>query len=156
MRLDKHMKQAILRSIVDDIPKFVTSEEQAKQDIQEALVKGMSPLARKLYKQNPKALASVRLTYEHGFSYPVSIPAGDADHAAVLKPYLDAKVQRREVYEKLKGIIDGCTTLKQLKTLLPEFEKYMPSEIPLTKNLPAVANVVADLTKLGWPKGGVK
>jgi hypothetical protein len=152
MRLDKHMKAAILRSITDDIPKFVTSEEKAKQDVQEALVKAMSPLARKLYKQNPKALAVVRLSYEHGFNYAVNVVAGDADHSAVLKPYIDAKDQRREVYNKLKGIIDGCSTLKQLKSLLPEFEKYMPAETAPTKNLPAVANIVSDLTKLGWPK----
>jgi hypothetical protein len=39
-------------------------------------------------------------------------------------------------------------------TRLPEFEKYFPAEdAPISKNLPALANMVADLTKLGWPKG---
>jgi len=154
MRLDKHTKQAILRSIVDDIPR--PTVEVAKVEIQAALVKSMSPLARKLYKQNPAALAKGHIGYEHGFEYSHTVIVGDADFAAVMKPYVEAKDQRREVYNKLKGIIDGCTTLKQLKTLLPEFEKYMPTEIAPTKNLPAVANVVADLTKLGWPKGGAK
>jgi hypothetical protein len=151
MRLDKHTKQAILRSIVDDIPR--PTVEKDKQAIQEALVKGMSPLARKLYKQSPNALAKDRVGYDHGFDYGFMVFVGDADFAAVMKPYVDAKDQRREVYNKLKGIIDGCSTLKQLKTLLPEVEKYMPSEAAPTKNPTAVANVVADLTRLGWPKG---
>jgi hypothetical protein len=150
MRLDKHTKQAILRSIVADIPK--PTVEVAKLEIQAALLKAMSPLARKLYKQNPAALAKDRIGHDHGFDYNAMVVVGDADFATVMKPYVEAKDQRRDVYNKLKGIIEGCTTLKQLKTLLPEFEKYMPTEEAPTKNLPAVANVVADLTKLGWPK----
>ena len=150
MRLDKHTKQAILRSIVDDIPR--PAVEVARLEIQTALLKGMSPLARKLYKQNPAALTKDRVGYDHGFDYGFLVVVGDADFDVVMKPYVEAKDQRREVYNKLKSIIDGCTTLKQLKTLLPEFEKYMPTEEAPTKNLPAVANVVADLTKLGWPK----
>ena len=150
MRLDKSTKQAILRSIVADIPK--PTVEVAKLEIQAALLKAMSPLARKLYKQNPAALTKERLGYDHGFDYSAMVVVGDADFAAVVKPYVEAKDQRREVYNKLKSIIDGCSTLKQLKTLLPEFEKYVPTEEAPTKNLPAVANVVADLTKLGWPK----
>jgi phosphoglycolate phosphatase-like HAD superfamily hydrolase len=151
MRLDKHTKQAILRSIVDDIPK--PTVQAARHDIQAALVKSMSPLARKLYKQNPAALAKDRVGYDHGFDYSAMVVVGDADFDAVMRPYVEANDQRRDVYNKLKGIIEGCTTLKQLKILLPEFEKYMPTETAPTKNLPAVANVVADLTKLGWPKG---
>jgi hypothetical protein len=151
MRLDKHTKQAILRSIVDDIPR--PAVEVARLEIQTALLKGMSPLARKLYKQNPAALTKDRVGYDHGFDYGFLVVVGDADFAAVVKPYVEAKDQRRAVCNKLKGVIDGCSTLKQLKTLLPEFEKYFPTEAQPTKNLPAVANVVADLTKLGWPKG---
>ena len=154
MRLDKHTKQAILRAIMDDTPRPTT--EKDKPVIQEALVKAMSPLARKLYKQNPNALTKDRVGYDHGFDYGFNVFVGDADFAVVMKPYVESFTQRREVYNKLKGIIDGCSTLKQLKTLLPEFEKYMPSETAPTKNLPAVVNVVADLTKLGWPRGGKK
>ena len=151
MRLNEYAKRAILRSIVADIPK--PSVEAARIVIQAALLKGMSPLARKLYKQNPAALTKDHIGYDHGFEYTSMVVVGDADFAAVMKPYVEAKDQRRDVYNKLKGIIDGCTTLKQLKTLLPEFEKDLPTEEAPTKNLPAVANVVADLTKLGWPKG---
>ena len=157
MRLDKHTKKAIHRAIMDDVPKFFTNEDTDKQEIQAALVKAMSPLARKLYKQNPTALAKKHFcSWDYGFRSSFDLIVGGADSAAILKPYKDANDQRSSVGKRIEGIIEGCSTLKQLKTLLPEFEKYMPSEAEPTKNLPAVANVVADLTKLGWPKGGKK
>lgn len=36
---------------------------------------------------------------------------------------------------------------------MPEAEKYLPKEAKSSTNVPAVANVVADLVKAGWPKG---
>ena len=41
-----------------------------------------------------------------------------------------------------------------VRACLPEFEKYLPAErdVTGTVNLP-VANVLAELTNLGWPKG---
>lgn len=157
MRLDKYTKKAIHRAIMADVPKLFTNDEAAKQEIQEALVKAMSPLARKLYKQNPAALAKRHFSsWDYGFRSSVDLIVGDADSAAVLKPYKDAHDRRSSVGERIESVIEGCSTLKQLKALLPEFEKYMPSETAPSKNLPAVANIVSDLTKLGWPKGGAK
>ena len=47
-------------------------------------------------------------------------------------------------------------TVDKFFEAFPEFEKYLPSEAQPTKNLPALANVVADLSKLGWPKNATK
>ena len=33
------------------------------------------------------------------------------------------------------------------------FKKYFPTQEKPVANLPALANVVAELSKLGWPKG---
>lgn len=54
---------------------------------------------------------------------------------------------------KLQAVARACTTRKALAEALPEFEKYLPEETTKGTNLPAVANVVADFVKAGWPKG---
>jgi hypothetical protein len=71
----------------------------------------------------------------------------------ILKPYKEEDNAVYDARRKLCAIVEGCSTLKQLQTLLPEFVDYMPTEAAPTKNLPAVANMVSDLSKLGWPKG---
>ena len=61
---------------------------------------------------------------------------------------------RHALREKLKSVAASVTTRKALVDLLPEFEKYLPADTSgTTKNLPALANIVADFTKAGWPKG---
>lgn len=54
---------------------------------------------------------------------------------------------------KLQAVAYACTTRKQLQEALPEFETYLPAEeAKVAKNLPAVANVLSDFVKAGWPK----
>jgi len=46
----------------------------------------------------------------------------------------------------------ACTTTKQLRELLPEFDRYLPAEEEKTlRTLPVVQNIVADFVKAGWP-----
>ena len=156
MRLDKYTKQSIVRAIMQDVPPI--DKAARRLAVQAAIVKAMSPEVRKVFKSNPGAL---RTTYvgdvvEIDDYSSRSITVGDVTDKQleeILKPY---KAEDSAVYDtkrKLQGIVEGCSTLKQLQTLLPEFKQYMPTEAAPTKNLPAVANMVADLSKLGWPKG---
>lgn len=156
MRLDKYAKQSIVRAIMQDVPPI--DKAARRLAVQAAIVKAMSPDVRKVFKSNPGAL---RTTYvgdvvEIDDYSSRSITVGDVTDKQleeILKPY---KAEDSAVYDakrKLQGIVEGCSTLKQLQTLLPEFKQYMPTEAAPTKNLPAVANMVADLSKLGWPKG---
>jgi hypothetical protein len=62
----------------------------------------------------------------------------------------DKKIQ--ELHSKLEGVAAACNTRKQLLEALPEFEKYMPEAIIPGSNLPALANVMSDFVKAGWPK----
>lgn len=157
MRLTKVAKKAIVRSIMDDVPKLFTDEAQAHRDIQEALVKNMSAEVRKVYRIAPRALRTQHFSgWEYGFSSSFELIVGDADTRLVTKPYRESCTQRNELRMKIEGIVEGCNTTKQLLAMLPEFEKYIPQEAAPSKNLPAVANVVADLTKMGWPKKGEK
>jgi hypothetical protein len=54
---------------------------------------------------------------------------------------------------KLQAAANSVATRKALVELLPEFEKYLPAdEGAACKTLPAVANLLADFSKAGWPK----
>ena len=61
--------------------------------------------------------------------------------------------QRATLRQKITAVIASCSTLKQAKEALPEFEKYLPAEPgKMDRSLPVVGNLVAELTKAGWPK----
>lgn len=151
MKLTKLTKEAIVRAIMNDVPR--PDQNKAKADIQAAAVKAMSPLVRKVYKEQPNALCKYHVgSYNYGFDYSFDVVCGDVDMEPVMKPYADAREQRRKARHQLEGAVMACSTLKQLESTLPEFKKYFPTEQQPTKNLPALANVVADLSKLGWPK----
>lgn len=157
MRLDKYTKASIVRAIMNDVP--VPDKEKRRTDLQAALVKAMSPEARKLFKTSPFALRTHHVgdMIHDGRNWSSrDVTIGDVDAATIdelCKPYKDEDAAREAIKRKLIGIVEGCSTLKQLQSLLPEFKHYMPTETAPAKNLPAVANVVADLSKLGWPKG---
>lgn len=73
--------------------------------------------------------------------------------------HIEQKRKLEALESKVRGMIQGCSTLAQAKKLLPEFVKYLPAERkpkPQTINLPMVANVAADLVAMGWPDGGKK
>lgn len=153
MKLTQYQRDAFVAAVMDDVPPI--DNERVKEDLQAALVKAMSPTARKLYRENPNALAKVYTCAvfsrrEH------RLVVGDADFAAVSAPWVKAVEDRKASRNNLEIAVKGCATLKQLQAMFPEFVRYMPTEAAPTKNLPALANVVTDLVALGWPKGGAK
>lgn len=155
MKLTKYEKEAIVNAIMQDVPKPV--HNVLRDEIQTKLVAAMSPEARKLYKIKPKALVTDRLSsYECLLDFGVDFVVGDADSKQVFAEYKKQAQARDDARRKLAYAVNGCNTLAQLKKLLPEFISYFPSETEPTKNLPAVANMVADLSKLGWPKSQTK
>jgi hypothetical protein len=160
MKIGKWDKEAIVNAIMADVPKV--DKAKRKEEIQAAIVKAMSPEARKLYKTCPEALRTYclgELIYD-GCTWNsrdvIMGDVGDAKRKEIIKPYEEEDTKRHAARYALKAAIMACTTLKQLKDRLPEFDKYYPSaEKPIT-TLPALANVVSDLSKLGWPKGEKK
>ena len=156
MKLTKLTKDAIILSIMNDVPKPDRSKRHA--EVQGALLKAMSPECRKVFNKTPQVFVT---EYTGGYTYDGVrygtryVCLGDAPKAELEKAALLYKNEddaRDKANAQLEAAINGCTTLKQLEALLPEFKKYYPTENQPTKNLPALANVVADLTKLGWPK----
>lgn len=160
MRLTKYEKEAIVRAIMADVPE--PDKVKRRKAIIEAVVKAMSPECRKVYLRTPDALAtyySGDVAYSGWAHNHRNIPQGDVPNEvveAILKPYHEEDSALVDARTKLRGIVMSCNTLQQLTKLLPEFIKYFPTETAPTKNLPALANMVADLSKLGWPKGGKK
>ena len=161
MRLDKYDKQAIVKAIMADVPK--PDKVKRRADLQAAIVKAMSPDVRKVFKNTPGAL---KVSYFNDLLYDGmtwstrELVVGDVPDDKLKElaaPYRAEDKAIDEARIKLQGAIEGCNTRKALMTRLPEFEKYYPAEdAPMSKNLPALANVMADLSKLGWPKGKAK
>lgn len=155
MKLTKYQKESIIRAIMQDVPK--PNKGIRRQEIQNAIVKAMSPESRKLFKLRPKALRTdhIGLAYD-GVTYNSrELVIGDVDSKKldeILDKYKKEDESIFDAQQKLSSAIMSCSTLAQAKKMFPEFDKYMPTEEQPTKNLPALANVVADLSKLGWPK----
>lgn len=156
MKLTSYDRQAFVRAVMNDVPKI--TKEDVLPKLQAELLKAMSPEARKLYRKSPKALLS---DYDHYLTTErecVRYVVGDAQNVReILQPYKDAVEARNEIESRLQATIKAGSTLKQAKERLPEFEKYLPTERGTTgvAGLPAISNLVADLTKLGWPKDEV-
>lgn len=154
MKLTKLIKQSIVRAIIQDIPP-IDSEARAKA-IHEAIVKAMSPEVRKLFKTHPSALRKTSVRYANAYrTWGSDVTVGDVTDAKIteiVKPYEQQEEERAQAQRRLSFAFEGINTLKQALTTFPEFKKYYPTEAEPTKNLPALANVMADLSKLGWPK----
>lgn len=154
MKFNKFTKQAIVRAIIQDVPP-IDSEARARA-VKEAIVKAMSPEVRKLFKTHPSALRTSSVRYANPFrtwgSDTVVGDVTDKQIAEIVKPFETQEEERKQAECKLSHAFSGINTLKQALTTFPEFKKYYPTEAEPTKNLQALANVMADLSKLGWPK----
>lgn len=154
MRLDKYAKSAIIRAIMEDVPK--PDVKAYRKTIQAEIVKLMSPAVRKVYKECPDALVKEYnselydgVDWDSRYVVVGNVPKDQ--FSAIFKPLSDAIRAREKVQSDLRGVVESASTLKRLKELLPEFVKYFPTETEPAKNVPAIANLVTDLTKLGWP-----
>lgn len=159
MKLNKYQKESIVRAIMDDVPK--PNVAAVKKEVQEGIVKLMTPAVRKVYKETPEALTKEYYSalYDDKDWNSRFVILGNVTKAQVdvlMEPLNKQNRLRNDTRTRLEGVVKSCSTLKQLKDLLPEFVKYFPTEVEPTKNVPAIANIVTDLNKLGWPKGKAK
>lgn len=154
MNLNKYTKQAIVNAIMADVPPI--DKAARTKAIKEAIVKAMSPEVRKLYKIKPEALRHKSVEYTNEYRHwGDDLPVGDVTNEKlkeIIAPYHKQEEERRAMKHKLESAFEGIRTLASALKTFPEFKKYYPTEAQPTKNLPALANVTADLSKLGWPK----
>lgn len=149
MRLNKSHKDQIYSAIVKDIPK-INSNDLYNQ-INHEIYKGMSEECRTLFLKNPFSLhkiypSNLGLEYHHQ-----NFIVGDANFRTILKPFVKAETKRVNALNNLKHAINSCKTRQEFINRFPELSIYAPKEISrVSKNIPAVANVVSDLISIGF------
>lgn len=167
MRLTNTLREAFVRAVMDDVPAIDYAEQEQKVATAWA-VSIMPPCVYATW-----ASESLRgYVATHYFSewvdqlriggYHLPCPSElfsrmpddvRAQLADLARKGHEQRRTRKELERKLKAIVYGVSSTKALLKQLPEFAKYIPKDAQVPKNLPAVANVVADLMAAGWPKG---
>lgn len=165
MRLTKFIREAFVRSAMSDVPSE-NFEEQAHKiiidDSVEALPLKLRPFAldknlcsyinMRSYWVYDSPFSSVSVFSERGRDFQLSMTAKKQLDVLIAKAK-EQKANRKKLEESISAAANSVSTRKALVALLPEFEKYLPADEPAAcKTLPAVANLVSDFTKAGWPK----
>jgi hypothetical protein len=172
MKLTKLLRSAIVEAIMADIPE---TDHQARfeaavhadviEHLPEPVAKVYADLALRSYVVGCSWYGGPQRDAEGNWvSAPFSSVAlpRDYDLSEEFLKAIEPLVAEKRAHSKqvtdmeaaITGIINSCSTSKQFLERLPEFAKYLPVEPTKSANLPALANLTADLVKLGWPKGG--
>jgi len=166
MKLTKIHRQAFVRAVMQDVP-TVNFDDQIHKFVKERAIEYLPPQLRPValdkdlsgflsmdtmwFEQHRTGVGAVRVFAARSGGFRLN----DKDQAHISKLMNEAERQiedRKSLQERIEGVIASCITLRQATERLPEFVKYLPAEQEKTNNLPAIANIVADLAKRGWPK----
>ncbi len=174
MRLTNTIRDAFVRSAMNDLPKVDYSEE-AKKIILEAAIQSLPLRIREIWgdpalkeyvpqcflaggwhnsgimKEISSVVPSIQVP---GLQNRISFSETQTQALkAIAANHLAQTKKQSELQIKLRAIAYSVNTRKALSELLPEFTKYLPAEITEpSKNLPAVVNVVQEFMDAGWPK----
>lgn len=157
MKLTKYLREAFVRAAMDDVP-AVDYKEQMRIVINKKTER-LQKIA--CVTSIDYTRLSQRYVYIDGTSYVVAglteselTQIKDSPEVQKLIVLItEQKTKLRALRSKLEGVIKGCNTRKQALEALPEFDKYLPPEdAKATNTLPALANVLSDFAKAGWPK----
>jgi hypothetical protein len=165
MKLINTIRQAFVSAVMQDVP-MVDHDELAQTAVRHHLRGLFEKQFPGIDFESSKAWLKTTYFYMPGAlnSFNTQSPWDNCtavtEVAPEIKPMLEElsarkriqHVEREALHEKLTGIANACTTRKALVQALPEFEKYLPAEPVKDSNLPALANVVAEFVKAGWPK----
>jgi hypothetical protein len=174
MRLTNTLRQAFVKAVMQDVPK-IDDQEQIRSLIQKAVKEALPAKVAAVW-NDPQLRAyittgslsckwgtsaenvymSIELPSTRHYSYEgVDVPVKVVEEANALGVAWYRQIAVRDVLEKkLTQAAASVMTRKALAELLPEFEKYLPADEANAQktNLPALANVVSDFVKAGWPK----
>ena len=161
MKLSQTLKKAFIASVMQDVPK-VDYLEQAQKCARKHFERLMPAEILQVMQKYPSWFGNNRfytvgrlpMFYTKSPECNINLLREDVQATEELHQIAEAydlQEKARDTLEaKLRGVVHGCDTLKQLKEALPEFEKYMPEENqPASQNLPALANIVADFKAAG-------
>jgi hypothetical protein len=167
MRLTNYIRDAFIEAAMQDVPKKSDNKEELRKIASDDIVSRLPKSIQKIWKDNGEERAFLIVRHASyagiGYAHPAisEYSGGERNLSEEVKKKMKAAEELRNAEEKilkdlrnkLKGAAYACTTTKQLRELLPEFDKYLPEEQAQTaRSLPVVANIVADFAKAGWPK----
>lgn len=166
MRLTNSDREAFIQAVIDDVP-TIDYNELCRTMVKTWAVSRLPDAVKAVYMVHPDYiktccygtpayLTSVYAVSEHDHYCNISDIDPDFNQQLV-ELGLKEKAQDQKITElrrQIKGVIYGCTTLKKAKELLPEFEKYLPTDrdVDTDRSMPVVSNLVASLSEAGWPK----
>lgn len=167
MRLTNFLRDSFVRAAMADVPK-VNYTEQAEKLAREFMKKEFARVFPKIDMNGeandwlekcsldmPGSLGRIYTVNPH-YGYLKDKPIWE-ELKALAELHSAQHKQHRDLQDRLTGVAYACTTRKQLLEALPEFEAYLPEEeAKAAKNLPALANVLSDFVKAGWPKNQPK
>ena len=161
MKLSQTLKKAFIASVMQDVPK-VDYLEQAQKCARKHFERLMPQEILQVIQKYPDWFGNVGFYTPNVFpNFYTKSPVGNyylfknneqawEELLEITDAFEKQRFTRDALEAKLRGVVHGCNTLKQLKEALPEFEKYMPEENqPASQNLPALANIVADFKAAG-------
>lgn len=170
MRLTNTLRKAFVRAVMDDVPS-TDYQEQACDLMTRAAEQNLPEALKRAIALDPSIRDWIESRFHHVGKYPLSgmflLGTREALDQLGKDEALQQKLQtlsdalaeqnkcRNQLQEKIEGIAASCASRKQLLQALPEFEKYLPVETAASsRSVPALANLLADLTAAGWPKQG--
>jgi len=175
MRLTNHMREAFVSAVMADLP-VIDYEQKIRDAFMKAHAASIPVAVKKILADEELSSwvkrEGITLSKNRG-SLPrdcyisfYGMVCGDNNALQslakeVAAPFVVAwheQVERiAHLSKTLRCAANNCNTTTQLADAYPEFNKYLPkSEAEVTRNLPAVANLVGEFTKAGWPSGGKK
>jgi hypothetical protein len=152
------MRDAFINAVLLDVPKIDYASKIAKTILDDA-IKQFPPSVAKAYKEFPEYFENKGI-YQEGYGR-IYGPFGNkklTEEGAAEVTRLNAlNTEQYKLHanlsDKLHSVAYAASTRKALVEVLPEFVKYMPEvEAPLSRQVPVLANLVADFVQAGWPK----
>lgn len=169
-RLTNDMRLSFVAAVMADVPK-IDYEERIRDAVNKAHNAALPGAVKKML-NDPEHSGYVRIGHAtlnghdglpsgHYLSFNLPAPSDEwLDKLAVsvaepiTKEWCEQEFRLSGLRKKLRTVADSCSTTTKLAEAFPEFARYLPqTDAEATRNLPALANVVADFVKAGWPKG---
>lgn len=158
MKLTNLDKRTIVKAIMADVPK-VDYLEQAQNLIREYNIGRLPKEVQALIGTENEAVLRTTHQYFAGFCLRVIwAPDGDLKIGCPTTERILAELseanerqnsERDALERKLRAVLAPITTVKKAIEVLPEFEKYFPSEKAPTPNLPATKELVDSFRNAG-------
>jgi hypothetical protein len=174
MRMSNNIRDAFVAAVMADVPK-IDYEQRIRDAVSKLCEKATPPAVKKMLASEELNhwVNKVHINLNHyNLKGKIDFPneqvslvihgpgtewfhelAGDAI-STIAAEWRKSIETRARLKSSLIAVTSNCTTTTQVAEAFPDFARYLPqSEADAARQLPAIANVVDDFAKAGWPKG---